>query len=75
MSKAIHLILDSWWRGPNLLPLYMKRWKNKLAVLVTLGLVAFSSSEKALAAGNKYTIALIPGLTTDAFYITMHKGF
>jgi ribose transport system substrate-binding protein len=52
----------------------MKRWKNKLAVLVTLGLVAFSSSEKALAAGNKYTIALIPGLTTDAFYITMHKG-
>src|SRR4051794_38449413 len=23
---------------------------------------------------KKYTIALIPGLTTDAFYITMHKG-
>jgi len=27
-----------------------------------------------LAAGTKYTIALIPGLTTDPFYITMHKG-
>jgi ribose transport system substrate-binding protein len=52
----------------------MKSWKNKLAVLVTLGLSAFSSNEKALAAGNKYTIALIPGLTTDAFYITMRKG-
>ncbi len=23
---------------------------------------------------DKFTIALIPGLTTDAFYITMHKG-
>jgi ribose transport system substrate-binding protein len=23
---------------------------------------------------KKYTIALIPGITTDAFYITMHKG-
>ena len=28
----------------------------------------------ASAADKKYTIALIPGLTTDAFYITMHKG-
>jgi ribose transport system substrate-binding protein len=52
----------------------MERWISKFAVIVTLGLVAFSSSEKALATGNKYTIALIPGLTTDAFYITMHKG-
>jgi ribose transport system substrate-binding protein len=26
------------------------------------------------AAEKKYTIALIPGLTSDAFYITMHKG-
>src|ERR1700722_151749 len=26
------------------------------------------------AAAKKYTIALIPGLTSDAFYITMHKG-
>jgi len=28
----------------------------------------------AQAAGKKFTIALIPGLTTDAFYITMRKG-
>jgi ribose transport system substrate-binding protein len=52
----------------------MKRWINTVAVIVTLGLVAFSPIETALAAGNKYTIALIPGLTTDPFYITMHKG-
>jgi ribose transport system substrate-binding protein len=52
----------------------MKSWKNKFTALVALGLSAFSSNEKALAAGNKYTIALIPGLTTDAFYITMRKG-
>ena len=28
----------------------------------------------ARAAGKTYTIALVPGLTTDAFYITMHRG-
>jgi ABC-type sugar transport system substrate-binding protein len=59
---------------PNLLPLHMKSWKNKFAVLVTLGLSAFSSKEKALATVNKDTIALIPGLTIDAFYIAMRKG-
>jgi ribose transport system substrate-binding protein len=52
----------------------MKRWINTLAVVVTLGVVASSSIKTALAADKKYTIALIPGLTTDAFYITMHKG-
>jgi ribose transport system substrate-binding protein len=52
----------------------MKRWINRFAVIFTLGLVPFSSSEKALATGNKYAIALIPGLTTDAFYIAMHQG-
>lgn len=52
----------------------MKRWTNALAVTATLGLVALSPVETALAADNKYTIALIPGLTTDPFYITMHKG-
>lgn len=52
----------------------MKRWINTLAVTVTLGLVAFSPIETARAADTKYTIALIPGLTTDPFYITMHKG-
>ncbi len=28
----------------------------------------------ALAQDSKFTIALVPGLTTDAFYITMHRG-
>ncbi len=27
-----------------------------------------------LAAGKKFNITLVPGLTTDAFYITMHRG-
>jgi ribose transport system substrate-binding protein len=52
----------------------MKRWITALAAFATLGLVAASSVETAPAADNKYTIALIPGLTTDAFYITMRKG-
>jgi ribose transport system substrate-binding protein len=29
---------------------------------------------RAAAADKKWTIALVPGLTTDAFYITMHRG-
>jgi ribose transport system substrate-binding protein len=29
---------------------------------------------KVLAAEKKFTIALVPGLTTDGFYITMHRG-
>jgi ribose transport system substrate-binding protein len=40
-----------------------------LAALGTQGLV-----RPAFAADKKYTIALVPGLTTDAFYITMHRG-
>ena len=39
-----------------------------------LGLLAGMAARPARAAGKQYTIALIPGLTTDAFYITMHKG-
>ncbi|RFB76536.1 ABC transporter substrate-binding protein [Methylovirgula sp. 4M-Z18] len=35
--------------------------------------VAFAVS-KSRAENKKFTIALIPGLTTDAFYITMRKG-
>ncbi len=35
---------------------------------LTAGLTA------ARAQGQKFTVALIPGLTTDAFYITMNKG-
>lgn len=42
-----------------------------IAAAATIGLAAtpgFAQESK------KYTIALIPGLTTDAFYITMRKG-
>src|SRR4051794_39877642 len=43
-----------------------------------LALAAVAASglhvEPASAQAKKYTIALIPGLTTDAFYITMRKG-
>jgi ribose transport system substrate-binding protein len=52
----------------------MKRWTLALAALTAFGLVAPSIIDVASAADPKYTIALIPGLTTDAFYITMHKG-
>ena len=52
----------------------MKRWTLALAALTAFGLVASSIVDVASAADTKYTIALIPGLTTDAFYITMHKG-
>ena len=36
--------------------------------------LAFTLATSAVADTKKYTIALIPGLTTDAFYITMKKG-
>lgn len=52
----------------------MKRWIPAFAVLAAIGLFASSKVDVASAADNKYTIALIPGLTTDAFYITMRKG-
>ena len=52
----------------------MKRWISAFTALAAFGLVASSIVDVASAADKKYTIALIPGLTTDAFYITMHKG-
>jgi len=52
----------------------MKRWILAFAAIAAFGLVASSIVDVASAADKKYTIALIPGLTTDAFYITMHKG-
>src|SRR6202795_4729989 len=52
----------------------MKRWITAFAALAAFGLVASSIVDVASAADEKYTIALIPGLTTDAFYITMRKG-
>lgn len=42
-----------------------------LAVAASVGLTAFAAAAQD---AKKYTIALIPGLTTDAFYITMRKG-
>lgn len=48
---------------------------NKLIVAVaTLAVAAAALAAPASAQDKKYTIALIPGITTDAFYITMHKG-
>lgn len=52
----------------------MKRWTLAFAALAAFGLITSSIIDEASAADKKFTIALIPGLTTDAFYITMHKG-
>src|ERR1700751_2366388 len=52
----------------------MKRWQIKASLLASTFLLFAGLNDPASAADKKYTIALIPGLTTDAFYITMHKG-
>jgi len=52
----------------------MKRWQIKASLLASTFLLFAGWNDPAAAADKKYTIALIPGLTTDAFYITMHKG-
>ncbi|GEM87439.1 ABC transporter substrate-binding protein [Meiothermus granaticius] len=46
------------------------RWAVAVAALgaIVFGAMLGEAQQK------KYTIALIPGLTTDGFYITMHKG-
>lgn len=41
-----------------------------MALALGMGALAPAHAEE----GKKYTIALVPGLTTDAFYITMRKG-
>ncbi len=43
-------------------------------VFATIALTLLSTSIPSSAADKKFTIALIPGLTTDPFYITMRKG-
>ncbi len=64
-------------RLPPMIPIRslhaVRRW---LPLLAGLSLVAahLSSPSGATAAGPKRTVALIPGLTTDPFYITMRKG-
>ncbi len=42
-----------------------------VSALAAWGLAAIAPAQ---AAGKHYTITLVPGLTTDAFYITMRKG-
>ncbi len=51
----------------------MKRLSVVIAGAVALATLAGSVSTT-VAQEKKFTIALIPGLTTDAFYITMRKG-
>ena len=46
----------------------------KIAAASTLAATAVGTVGPTLAQDKKFTIALIPGLTTDAFYITMRKG-
>lgn len=46
----------------------------KIAAAASIAASAALTSGHASAQDKKFTIALIPGLTTDAFYITMRKG-
>ena len=48
--------------------------KKLVLSLAALAVAAVAFSTAGYAADKKYTIALVPGLTTDAFYITMRKG-
>ena len=51
----------------------MKKLISAMAA-IAIGATALVAPVFAQDAAKKYTIALIPGLTTDAFYITMRKG-
>jgi len=44
------------------------------AFAAPVGMAASASAHQTAHAAKSYTIALIPGLTTDPFYITMHNG-
>lgn len=46
----------------------------KIAAATTIATTIALAASHAGAADKKFTIALVPGLTTDAFYITMRKG-
>jgi len=50
------------------------RRRNLLGAAALAALASAFAPSLALAQDETYTIALIPGLTTDAFYITMQKG-
>ena len=51
----------------------MRRLLAATLGVVLGGLALTGPAAQPAAAAEKYTIALIPGLTTDAFYITMRK--
>ncbi|RUU43234.1 sugar ABC transporter substrate-binding protein, partial [Mesorhizobium sp. M6A.T.Ca.TU.002.02.2.1] len=48
--------------------------KKIVAALAALAICATALITPALAQDKKFTVALVPGLTTDGFYITMRKG-
>ncbi|HVW93719.1 MAG TPA: ABC transporter substrate-binding protein [Devosia sp.] len=48
--------------------------KRLLVAVAAMVIGAAALAAPAEAQNKKFTIALIPGITTDAFYITMHKG-
>ncbi|MER8608458.1 ABC transporter substrate-binding protein [Mesorhizobium sp. M1233] len=48
--------------------------KKIVAALAALAICATALITPAFAQDKKFTIALVPGLTTDGFYITMRKG-
>jgi ribose transport system substrate-binding protein len=48
--------------------------KYAIAIVSALAALGLADVGPAQAAGKHYTITLVPGLTTDAFYITMRKG-
>lgn len=48
--------------------------KKIFAAVAAVAISASALTAPAQAQDKKYTIALIPGLTTDGFYITMRKG-
>ncbi len=52
----------------------MQRRAMLLGVGAAMAGAAALPSRRAGAADRRYTVALVPGLTTDAFYITMHRG-
>jgi len=52
----------------------MKRLLGAVLGAAVIALTMFAAQASADSHGKKLTIALIPGLTTDAFYITMRKG-
>ncbi|HZC34944.1 MAG TPA: ABC transporter substrate-binding protein [Chthoniobacterales bacterium] len=53
----------------------LSRWQLPVVLFLCLSALLLPFSNKAQAQEKKkFTVALIPGLTTDAFYITMHKG-